>query len=106
MPRVSIVIPSLDSAGLQLDSSLRLQTVDAVVSRIVDHAGGCTAVDGFGAWRNPAGDTMKETVSVLSTYVDAYDGNFWQFLAESVRMVLRQSCVMVSVDDSGKAYFF
>lgn len=101
MLKISITIPSKTKNGETIDNK---KVLGAVVASLANRFGGTTTTTGLGSWINDQGQTISESVDIVSTLVDDKkhdDGEsiaYCEGLARHVRNSLDQECVLLTAE--------
>ena len=97
--------------GLELDKYM--QPVTATVADGLDtvlgvYPGGCTVVEGYGAWKAPGGETIREKQVTYTVLVEPheYDVESVHVTAERLRRRFKQSAVLLTVDEVVRGGFY
>lgn len=108
MYKFTVTIPSIQKDGTPVYPPARYQAVCDVRDGLTGQFGGCTLVEGEGAWKHSDGRIVVERVTLVSTLVDedrlqeageAFDG-----IAKYLKDALNQECVLVTRENA-QAWF-
>lgn len=100
MLKFTVAVPSIQKNGIPVYPPARFQAVCDVRDGLTGQFGGCTIVEGEGAWKHEDGRIVVERVTLVSTLVDedradeaaeAFDG-----IAKYLKTALNQECVLVT----------
>lgn len=95
---VKLVVPTLYG-----DTTFKEEEVSPIIDRIVQHWGGVTVSDAEGWWTDNEGKAVKDTLSVMECHIGPWNEEtqeWWFRLADLVRTMWNQDCVMLSVSNS------
>lgn len=90
----TIIVPVNDNDGVAFTGA----QWNWFEGQLLDLAGGFTRTDGYGAWRNDAGEVQREPVHVFTFARTVLDGGT-QALAAAVVSVFDQDAVYYSIGD-------
>lgn len=68
--RLKVFLPSKDSSGVLIKSTMRDAATERIRLLLADSAGGCTIVPAVGSWVDPIGGEMFEKVVLIEAYAD------------------------------------
>ena len=65
---IRVYVPTHDRDGKSLTPEQVFEAVQRVERDLCERFGGCTTVNGHGAWVNPMGDIIHEPVAIVESY--------------------------------------
>lgn len=99
--RVAVTVPSTCGPDTPADAETVARWIAYTMRELSAACGGCTAVNGSGAWIDGSGRLICEAVTVCTSYTDAITAETVRAvreIAEAVRAGMDQDAVTVEID--------